>query len=516
MSIDAPPPPPPQPPDASPPPEPIDQPTIDNAAELPSSAEAAPSSDNAGPGGLAPQDTAPDPIDQPTATNGTDAMEGPAQAEGVDQTEAISQVEAVDQRQAVDQVMTIGHTEAVDQREAAQTRSEVVDPADAIDQATVENASELGSTQPEASPAADEAATEELTASEETILEEVAVEQRAAAELEVEAGARDQLDEVQADSPEAERFAKVDKEEVQTAQAQPESGAEDDAAPEPEPATRAETERERAAEAEPEPVADAEVAAERTIDANTEHDVSAGIAADEPAEFAADQLLDQIEQAATDSPLSDVLPTGAGLAIPAARAVVALWEGREVIAADLRRAAGEMVRFAYGEGRDAQIESRVNELSQQTQSAPIEWQSFESIREAVERVDVTTDHGTAVFYGGRDPVFRESHEVVRNRAVAESYAFQAGKTTLEMTAGRAWLEEQLGTEGDPNPNISSEQRAELWDRLSERYAENASGEVVVFHRLPSPENASGDTWQRIELPALLANPQVGRTNIWIY
>lgn len=212
----------------------------------------------------------------------------------------------------------------------------------------------------------------------------------------------------------------------------------------------------------------------------------------------------------TSGPLGDVFPEVAGLAGPLFRVGEDVWNARELVVGDITHAAGESVRAIAGERIDPVAGMSANEPGQ---ADAVEWQAYESLREGVEHADVATDPDSAVFYAGHDPVFAEQGDAVRNRVMAESYAMQADKQTLEMTAGGAWLEEQTGADGARTPNLSDEQRAELWDRISERYAEAASGEVVVFDRLPNPHSPAGDTWDRVERPALLANPAVGAENI---
>ncbi len=228
-----------------------------------------------------------------------------------------------------------------------------------------------------------------------------------------------------------------------------------------------------------------------------------------PPESAAGIAADGVD-GVTSGPLGDLMPEVAGLVGPIIRTGEGVWQGREVVVGDTTRAAGESVRAIAGERIDPVTEMSANEPGQ---ADAVEWQSYESLSEGVEHADVATDPDSAVFYAGRDPVLAEQGDAVRNRAMAESYAMEADKQTLEMTAGGAWLEEQTGAGEAQNPNLTDEQRAELWDRLSERYAEGASGEVVVFDRLPNPNSPAGDTWDRVERPALFANPTVGAENI---
>jgi hypothetical protein len=208
---------------------------------------------------------------------------------------------------------------------------------------------------------------------------------------------------------------------------------------------------------------------------------------------------------ATSSSLGDVLLEGANLTGPAVQTAAGVFQGREVVADDLANAFGESIRAVADNPLDP-----VTEMEARGDASPeaVEWQSYEVLRVGVEQANVATDPDTAIFYAGHDPVFAEQGDVVRDRQIAESYAMQTDRQTLEMTAGGAWLEQQVGTPENPNPNLSEAQRAELWDRLSERYVQGASGEVVVFDRLPNPISPNGNTWRRVEEPALKVNPNI--------
>ena len=109
---------------------------------------------------------------------------------------------------------------------------------------------------------------------------------------------------------------------------------------------------------------------------------------------------------------------------------------------------------------------------------------------AVEKLDVSTAPGRAVFYSGKG-----------TRAVAEELAIREGRTTIEMTAGGRWLESQqlFG----PRSPLTTEQATAVWSRLSERFAEQASGTVIAMVRNPRPGAIFEVEWQ-----ALLRNPSV--------
>ncbi|HMJ90787.1 MAG TPA: hypothetical protein VK530_13285, partial [Candidatus Acidoferrum sp.] len=110
-----------------------------------------------------------------------------------------------------------------------------------------------------------------------------------------------------------------------------------------------------------------------------------------------------------------------------------------------------------------------------------------------ERLDVSTAPNAATFYSGRG-----------NRELAENFARANEKVTLEMTSGGAWLDQQklfdTATSG-----LTSDQARAVWEAMSRRYAENASGTAVGF-----VEGASArGIFNRVEYPALQSNPAIG-------
>ena len=79
---------------------------------------------------------------------------------------------------------------------------------------------------------------------------------------------------------------------------------------------------------------------------------------------------------------------------------------------------------------------------------------------------------------------------------------QNGKTTLEMTPGGRWLDEQQLFR--PDSPLTTEQAIQIWGRLSQRYAEGASGNVVAFVDGSRPKAI----FNTIEYPSLQKNPNV--------
>ena len=90
----------------------------------------------------------------------------------------------------------------------------------------------------------------------------------------------------------------------------------------------------------------------------------------------------------------------------------------------------------------------------------------------------------------------------KNFDQATKWAADNGGTTLEGTPGGKWLDDNLPL-GKTNLLPFDDQVA-IWDRLSERYAEQASGVANAF----VDAGRWNGTFYRIEVPALEANPNV--------
>ena len=153
---------------------------------------------------------------------------------------------------------------------------------------------------------------------------------------------------------------------------------------------------------------------------------------------------------------------------------------------------------------------------------------FELYTERIEQLDVSTPTDGAVFYSREDPVFHDpvfnqtgegvtwrevlesgwgGHDAnrIRSQDIAESYARQTGKQTVGMTEGGKWLQEHMPDD------LDDKQVKQLWARLSERFAEGASGEVVAFSRAHADDTEA--IWIDKEYPALKANPNVTHISI---
>jgi hypothetical protein len=90
---------------------------------------------------------------------------------------------------------------------------------------------------------------------------------------------------------------------------------------------------------------------------------------------------------------------------------------------------------------------------------------------------------------------------------ASSAAAGKGLTTIESLPDGKWLDDlHLFDKEALGPDAAYQ----VWDRMSERYAGAASGEVHVFANNPSPKS----TFLRKELPALRKNPNVKLPKEW--
>lgn len=118
--------------------------------------------------------------------------------------------------------------------------------------------------------------------------------------------------------------------------------------------------------------------------------------------------------------------------------------------------------------------------------------TFANYMRQVETLDVSTARNGAVFYSGPG-----------NRALAEEFAITNGKTTLEMTSGGAWLDQQQ-LFNTARSGLTTEQAAQVWSRLSGRFAEGASGNAVGFVN----GARAGGIFNTVEYPTLLNNRNV--------
>ena len=135
----------------------------------------------------------------------------------------------------------------------------------------------------------------------------------------------------------------------------------------------------------------------------------------------------------------------------------------------------------------AAVEQPVTPVSFVTQQAAVDYYLV-----LVEKLDVTTAISKSVFYSGPG-----------NRKLAEVYAIAEDKTTLEMTPGGKQLDDQrLFEQGSP---LTPAQATQVWGRLSQRYAQQAAGDVFCFVTGARPTGV----FTTVELPELKKNKKVG-------
>lgn len=117
--------------------------------------------------------------------------------------------------------------------------------------------------------------------------------------------------------------------------------------------------------------------------------------------------------------------------------------------------------------------------------------AFANYMRQAQTLDVATAESSAVFYSGQG-----------NRALAEQFATANGRTTLEMTSGGRWLDQQqlFG----PNSPLTRDQAVQVWSTLSQRFATGASGNAVGFVN----GARGGSIFNTVKYPALLNNRNV--------
>jgi hypothetical protein len=118
--------------------------------------------------------------------------------------------------------------------------------------------------------------------------------------------------------------------------------------------------------------------------------------------------------------------------------------------------------------------------------------AFANYMRQAQTLDVSTAPNTAVFYSGPG-----------NRALAEQFATANGGTTLEMTPGGAWLDQQQ-LFNTAQSGLTTEQAAQVWSTLSQRFAQGASGNAVGFVN----GARAGSIFNTVEYPTLVNNPSI--------
>jgi uncharacterized Zn-binding protein involved in type VI secretion len=146
-----------------------------------------------------------------------------------------------------------------------------------------------------------------------------------------------------------------------------------------------------------------------------------------------------------------------------------------------------------------EIESDLNKLREKQEATGPDEVGRQALKQkllkAVATLDVTSPPDKAVFYSG-----------VPRDAVAVN-ASSRDLTTIETLPDGKWLNDlKLFDKNALGPDSAYQ----LWDRMSERYAQAASGEVHLMVDNPSPRS----TFLRKELPALKKNPNVKLPKEW--
>lgn len=123
--------------------------------------------------------------------------------------------------------------------------------------------------------------------------------------------------------------------------------------------------------------------------------------------------------------------------------------------------------------------------------------AFDDLKRMAESsLDFSTPRDGAVFWSGN------------NMQRAQDWATANGKSTVEMTPGGRYLNDlDLFGKGSP---LTPQQAGEIWDIASNKFSNQASGDVNVFSTGAKKMNAWGNmrTWWRVELPNLLRNSRV--------
>jgi hypothetical protein len=127
--------------------------------------------------------------------------------------------------------------------------------------------------------------------------------------------------------------------------------------------------------------------------------------------------------------------------------------------------------------------------------------AFRGLMREAERVDVGSPVNGANFYSGK------AADDTPMRVFAERNVDGVSSVTLEQTPGGKHFDDMLLFE--PGSPVSRQHALEIWKRLSQRYAENARGDVTAWAHEPRPNSI----WNTVERPALENNPDVGKITV---
>jgi hypothetical protein len=152
---------------------------------------------------------------------------------------------------------------------------------------------------------------------------------------------------------------------------------------------------------------------------------------------------------------------------------------------------------------------------------------YDYLLDKAKTMDVSTKNNGAIFYSGR--VVRADGSVLKARDMAESYADNLFKDkgivklTLERTPGGKWMDD-LGLFNETSGGklvyeelgLSKAQVDGLWDTLSGRFADGASGAVTAFSKNVPKHLRTGPKatiFWKTELDRLRKNKEVKHINI---
>lgn len=159
---------------------------------------------------------------------------------------------------------------------------------------------------------------------------------------------------------------------------------------------------------------------------------------------------------------------------------------------------GQALTGATGQTR---LADRLAQLEATTPPIAPYGSTFQRILSDIRSADFSAPRNGSVFWTG----FREG-----NQARAMTWAASRGKVTIEMTPGGKMLE-SLNLYG-PNSIVSVAEADHLWRAASAKFARSASGQVTAFTSGAAFDRAK--VFYGLELPKLMANPQVNRSVIY--
>jgi hypothetical protein len=125
--------------------------------------------------------------------------------------------------------------------------------------------------------------------------------------------------------------------------------------------------------------------------------------------------------------------------------------------------------------------------------------AYQSLLDEVEKADVSSPVDGATFWSGRSAKGESMRDFANTDGVTSK--------TLNQTPGGEWLQnEHLFRPGSP---VTESQANALWTRMSERYAEEAQGEVAAYVH----DSPTSSVWSSKELDTLMHNPKVTQITI---